>query len=98
MDKEIALLYSGNMSALEKVKAVVAELNPEEQLEFFRWWVESDAFKARQLAWLKREIQIGIEDLERGRCKSYDESNLMELAEEVAKRGRHRLTEQSQPR
>jgi hypothetical protein len=42
------------MKAVEKIKAAAAELNPDEQVELFRWWVESDTFKTRQLATLKR--------------------------------------------
>jgi hypothetical protein len=41
------------MSALEKIKAAAAELGPDEQYELFRWWIESDAFRQRQLAALK---------------------------------------------
>ncbi|MGD0411238.1 MAG: hypothetical protein ABSC18_06005 [Verrucomicrobiota bacterium] len=80
------------MNAVEKVKAAAATLNPDEQFELFRWWVESDVFKQRQLASLKREIAIGIEDLERGRYQTYDDANVMRLAEEVGRSGRERLT------
>ena len=47
------------MSAVEKIKLAAAELDPDEQFELFRWWTESDAFRQRQLASLKREIAIG---------------------------------------
>ncbi|MEO6033938.1 MAG: hypothetical protein ABIQ35_01655 [Verrucomicrobiota bacterium] len=55
------------MKAVEKIKAAAAELNPDEQVELFRWWVESDTFKTRQLAALKRDLAVGIQDLENGR-------------------------------
>lgn len=58
------------MSAVEQIKAAAAKLNPDEQMEFFRWWVESDTFKARQLAALKRDIAAGIADLESGRYQT----------------------------
>jgi hypothetical protein len=79
------------MTVLEKVKAEAAKLNPDEQYEFFRWWVESDAFRARQLAALKREIAAGIDQLESGSYRSFSEKNVMQLAEEVGRAGRWRL-------
>ena len=79
------------MSAVEKIKAAAAELNPDEQVELFRWWVESDTFKRRHLAALKREVAIGIEDLERGRYQTYSDANVMQLAEDVGRSGRERL-------
>ena len=49
------------MSAVEKIKAAAAELNPDEQVELFRWWVESDTFKQRHLAVLKRKGVLSTE-------------------------------------
>ena len=80
------------MSAVEKIKVAAIELDPDEQYELFRWWVESDAFKQRQLAALKQDIAIGIEQLENGRYRTYDDSNVMQLAEDVGRSGRARLT------
>jgi hypothetical protein len=80
------------MSAIEKIKAAAIELDPDEQYELFRWWVESDAFKQRQLAALKQDIAIGIEQLENGHYRTYDDSNVMQLAEDVGRSGRARLT------
>jgi hypothetical protein len=79
------------MSTLEAVKAAAAALNPDEQVEFFRWWTQSDTFKARQLAALKRDIGVGIEQLEHGRYRAYDDANVMQLAEDVSKADRKRL-------
>ena len=79
------------MSAVEKIKAAAAELNPDEQVELFRWWVESDTFKQRHLAVLKREVAIGVEDFERGRYQTYTDANVMQLAEDVGRSGRERL-------
>jgi hypothetical protein len=76
------------IKAVEKIKAAAAELNPDEQVELFRWRVESDTFKTRQLAALKRDLAVGIQDLESGRYQIYDESNVMQLAEDVGKSGR----------
>ena len=79
------------MSAVEKIKAAAAKLNPDEQVELFRWWVESDTFKQRQLAVLKREIALGVDDLERGQYQTYNDANVMQLAEDVGRAGRERL-------
>src|SRR6266540_6297963 len=70
------------MSTVEEIKAAAAKLNPDEQVELFRWWVESDAFKARHLAALKRDLAAGLDQLDHGSYRSYDDSNLMQLAEE----------------
>lgn len=79
------------MSVLEKVKAAAAKLNPDEQYEFFRWWVESDAFKKRQLAALKRDIMSGIKQLDSGQYRTFTEANVMQLAENTGRVGRERL-------
>jgi hypothetical protein len=76
------------MSAVEKIKAAAVELDPDEQFELFRWWTESDAFRQRQLAALKRDIAIGIEQLASGRYQTYSEANVMQLAEDVGRAGR----------
>jgi hypothetical protein len=40
---------------------------------------------------LKRDISAGIDDLAKGRFKTYDDSNYMQLAREVSRSGRARL-------
>jgi len=77
------------MSAVEKIKAAAAELDADEQYELFRWWTESDAFRQRQLAALKRDIAIGIEQLDTGRYQTYSEANVMQLAEDIGNAGRN---------
>ena len=79
------------MTAVEKIKAAAAELDPDEQYELFRWWIESDAFRQRHLAALKRDIAVGTEQLNQGRYRTYEDANVMELAEEVGRSGRKRL-------
>ena len=75
------------MTKLEELKAATAALNPEEQMELFNWWIQTDAFKTRQLAALKRDLAVGLEQLDQGRYRTYDDSNLMQLAEDVARSG-----------
>jgi len=79
------------MSTLEEIKAATARLNPDDQAELFEWWVQSETFKARQLAALKRDLTIGTEQLEQGAFRTYDDSTVMQLAEEVAQSGKARL-------
>ena len=79
------------MNAVEKLKAAAAKLNPDEQVELFRWWVESDTFKQRHLAALKRDIARGIDDLDHGQYQTYSDANVMQLAEDVGRSGRERL-------
>jgi hypothetical protein len=40
---------------------------------------------------LKRDIGVGIEQLEHGRYRAYDDANVMQLAEDVSKADRKRL-------
>ncbi|HVM48597.1 MAG TPA: hypothetical protein VMU04_11250 [Candidatus Acidoferrum sp.] len=79
------------MSTLEEIKAATNALKPEEQLELFRWWIQSEAFKAQQLAALKHDLEIGTEQLEQGQYRTYDDANVMQLAEEVSRAGRRQL-------
>jgi antitoxin ParD1/3/4 len=46
-----------------------------------------------EIADLRRELQIGIDELDRGEFDEFDESNIQELAEGVKKRGRQMLEE-----
>ena len=79
------------MSTVDKIKLAAAELGPDEQFELFRWWTESDGFRQRQLAALKRDIAAGIDDLGNGRYRIYSDENVMQLAEDVGRTGRERL-------
>jgi len=83
--------YVGSVSTLEEIKAATKRLKPDEQVELFNWWVQSDTFKTRQLAALKRELAVGIDQLDHGRYRAYDDTNVMQLAEEVGKSGREKL-------
>jgi hypothetical protein len=76
------------MGAVEKIKAATARLNPDEQYELFRWWIESDGFRQRQLASLKQAVATGIDDLENGRCRNCSDPNLMQLVEDIGQAGR----------
>jgi hypothetical protein len=79
------------VSTLEEIKAATAALSPEEQMELFRWWTQSETFQAQQLATLKQDLAIGIGQLEQGQYRLFDDANVMELAEEVSRFGRQQL-------
>ena len=79
------------MSTLEEIKAATKRLKPDEQVELFNWWVQSDTFKARQLGALRRELAVGIDQLDQGRYRAYDDANVMQLADEASKSGTLRL-------
>ena len=78
------------MNAVDKIKAAAARLGPDEQVELFRWWIESDAFKQRHLAALKRDLAAGLDQLDSGRYRTYDDTDVMQLAEDVGRTGRER--------
>ena len=79
------------MNAIEEIKAATARLDPDEQFELFCWWVGSDTFKQRQLAALKRDIALGLDQLDRGAYQTCTEADVMQLAEDVGRAGRERL-------
>jgi hypothetical protein len=85
------------MSKLDEIKAATAALNPEDQMELFNWWIQTETFKTRQLAALKRALAAGLEQLDQGRYRTYDDSNVMQLAEEVGREGRERLKRGPKP-
>lgn len=79
------------MTAVEKIKVAAAKLNPDEQYELFRWRTESESFKERHLAALKRDLASGILQLETGRYQLYDDSTLLQLREQIKNSGLERL-------
>jgi hypothetical protein len=79
------------MNGVEKIKLAAAKLDPDEQYELFRWWIESDAFKQRQLAALKHDIALGIEQLDSDQYQTFTGENIMQLAEDVGRAGREKL-------
>lgn len=82
------------MRTVDEIKAAAARLDPDEQIELFRWWMESDVFRQRQLAALKHDLAVGLQQLENGRYRNYTSSNVMQLAEEVGQSGREQLKKQ----
>ena len=59
--------YFQSMSTIDEIKAAAAGLNPDEQVELFRWWVQSDAFPDHvRVTFLDGEIYLDMskEELE----------------------------------
>jgi hypothetical protein len=79
------------MSKVEEIKVAAAKLTLDEQFEFFKWWVETDQFKRRQLETLMRELTIGLNQLDQGKYRNYTEESVAKLAEEVSSAARQRL-------
>lgn len=48
-------------------------------------------------AWLRREIQIGLDQLERGEYRDFDDQSLAVFFEELKQRGRERLKAEGLP-
>jgi antitoxin ParD1/3/4 len=69
-------------------------------LEGLRLLRDRDELDRIRLEALRKEIAIGIEQIERGEYTEYDEVSLKEMFEQIKARGRQRLAEQgnkSQP-
>ncbi|MBM3832602.1 MAG: hypothetical protein FJ403_04895 [Verrucomicrobia bacterium] len=79
------------MKTLDKIKLAAAQLTPDEQSELFRWWTDSDVFKKRHLETLRKEITVGIEQLEAGQFQTCDENTFNRLADEIKTEGRNKL-------
>lgn len=61
--------------------------------EALRLLRERDQIQQQRLAELKREIAIGLEQLDRGESTTYDDQSLKDFFEEIKVQGRQRLAE-----
>lgn len=59
--------------------------------EGLRLLQERDESRDERLAALRKEIQLGLDQLNRGEAAEYDEAGLNELFEQIKRRGRERL-------
>ncbi len=57
-------------------------------LRLFKRWSEA---RERELDTVRRELQVGIDELERGEYTEYDEETLPQLLEKIKARGLERL-------
>ena len=63
--------------------------------EGLRLLEEQDMLKNARLGQLKKEVQIGIDQMNRGEYTDYDEKGLTQLFETVKKEGRKQLGKQA---
>lgn len=61
--------------------------------EALRLLRERDQIQQQRLAELKREIAIGLEQLDRGESTTYDDQSLKDFFDEIKVQGRQRLAE-----
>jgi antitoxin ParD1/3/4 len=77
----------------KKVKSGMYQTASEVVREGLRLLKERD-----QLEWLRREIQLGFEDIERGDYTEYDETTTEDLKADIRRRGMARLAAQEKKR
>lgn len=75
----------------EKVKTGLYHSASEVIREGLRLLQEQDMLRQAKLEQLRREIDIGIEQIERGQYKVYEAGKLHLMAEDVIAEGRRRL-------
>ena len=65
--------------------------------DYVRWLIEADqerkALGPAELEELRRQVAVGIEQLERGEYTTYDDTTLKALLDEIEVRGKARLEE-----
>jgi len=74
------------MSTVEEIKSAAMKLPAADKLNLYRWLNDSDEVRQWQHEELKREIQKGIDSLNRGEGAPLD-------IEEIKREGRRRLAE-----
>lgn len=79
------------MSTIEEIKSAVTKVSPSERRELQRWLADINAGEPWTKKSLQKAIQVGIDDLEQGRFKEYDEAGLDKFFAGIKKRGMKRL-------
>ena len=79
------------MSTVDEIKTAALQLPVADKLDLYRRLHDSDEVRHWQRDELKREIQKGIDSLERGDCTEHDLVSLDALGREIKARGRDRL-------
>lgn len=77
----------------EKVASGLYNSASEVIREALRLLEENDQIRTMRLAELRREINVGVEQLERGQSTKHDDSTLGALAKDIKAGGRKRLAE-----
>lgn len=66
--------------------------------EALRLLEERDEIRKLRLGTLRREISVGVDQLERGEVSEYDDQSLNTLAADIKAKGRKRLSARKKPR
>ena len=79
------------MSTIEEIKSAVSKVSLRERRELQRWLTDINESEPWTKETLKKAIQVGIDDLEQGRFKEYDEAGLDKMFAGIKRRGAKRL-------
>ena len=79
------------MSTIEEIKSAVTKVSLKERRELQRWLTDINEGEPWTKETLKKAIQVGIDDLEQGRFKEYDEAGLDKMFAGIKRRGMKRL-------
>ncbi len=66
--------------------------------EALRLLEERDELRKMRLGTLRKEISVGLDQLERGEVSEYDDRSLNSLAADIKAKGRKRLAAKKKPR
>jgi hypothetical protein len=87
--------YFPAMNRADEIKAAALNLPPADKLDLYRKLDGLEEIQQWRRAELKREIQKGIDSLERGDFTEHDERSLDTLSSDIKARGRERLRSES---
>ncbi len=79
------------MSTIEEIKSAVTKVSLKERREVQRGLARINEGEPWTKETLKKAIQVGIDDLEQGRFKEYDEAGLDKMFAGIKRRGMKRL-------
>lgn len=79
------------MNTLEEIKSAVTKVTLRERRELQRWLTDINEGEPWTKESLQKAIQAGIDDLEQGRFKEYDEAGLDKMFAGIKRRGAKRL-------
>jgi hypothetical protein len=83
---------------VEELKAATAKLPPDDRFAFAEWIERDEAIRELRRSALIKEIQIGLDQLDRGEgieCK--DDAQLRSFFDDVKARGRESLAARKDP-
>ena len=79
------------MSTIEEIKCAVTKVSLKERRELQRWLTDINEGEPWTKETLQKAIHVGIDDLEQGRFKEYDEAGLDKMFAGIKRRGAKRL-------